>query len=105
MVECSYEPRTFGSIWVNNGYPTITHIDPCRFLLNEALNRKMSRNKKCLKFFVPLKMHCISILDKYLYENHAKKRWGRTDIGNLISNLKSTQKISKKTLVSPMHYF
>ena len=35
---------------VINGYPTITHNDPCRLLLNEALNRKISKNKNVLIF-------------------------------------------------------
>ena len=45
------------------------------------------------------------MLDKHFNENQTKKMGSSGIIGNLISNLKSTQKITKKTLDSPMHYF
>ena len=39
---------------INNGYPTFIHNDPCRLLLNEALNRKISKNKNVIIFvFTP----------------------------------------------------
>ena len=39
---------------INNGHPTIIHNDPCRLLLNEALNRKMHKNKNVIIFdFTP----------------------------------------------------
>ena len=43
--------------------------------------------------------------DQHFYENQSKKMGSRENIENLISNLKSTQKITKKALDSPMHYF
>ena len=43
--------------------------------------------------------------DQHFYENQSKKMGSRENFENLISNLKSTQKITKKTLDSPMHYF
>ena len=53
MVECSCLMDQYG---VNNGYPTFTHNDPCRLLLNEALNRKMHKNKNVIIFvFTPKK--------------------------------------------------
>ena len=39
--------------------------------------------------------------DQHFYENQSKKMGSRENIENLISNLKSTQKITKKTLDSP----
>ena len=50
-------------------------------------------------------MHCIFMLDQHFYENQTKKMGSSANIENLISDLKSTQKITKKTLDSPMHYF
>ena len=50
-------------------------------------------------------MHCIFMLDQHFYENQTKKMGSRANIENLISDLKSTQKITKKALDSPMHYF
>ena len=45
------------------------------------------------------------MLNKHFNENQTKKMGWSANIENLITNLKSTQKITKKTLDSPMHYF
>ena len=90
---------------INNGYPTIIHKWSCRLLLNEALNRKMCKNKNVIIFdFTPRKALHVYVRQVFQWKS-GKKRWSRADIGNLISYLKSTQKIRKETLVSPMHYF
>ena len=44
------------------------------------------------------------MLDQHFYENQTKKMGSRANIESLISDLKSTQKITKKKLESPMHY-
>ena len=50
-------------------------------------------------------MHCIFLSDQHFYENQTKNMGSLAITKNLNSDLKSTQKNTKKTHDSPMHYF
>ena len=61
--------------------------------------------KKVINLVFLLIMHCIFMSDQHFYENQTKNMGSLAITKNLNSDLKSTQKNTKKTHDSPMHYF
>ena len=59
---------------INNGYATIIHHDPCRYLLNEALNRKICKNKKVIILNFTLKNALHFYVGQVFQRKSCKKR-------------------------------